>query len=61
MKRWTKRILGEVDYNYCSAKYSTPEQVMQCLQLDPAKTNLLYFAASYVPGLLSSDGNSNES
>jgi len=52
--------IGETDYLHCLAKFSTPETVMQCLGLDPAKTNLLYFASSYVPGLLSSNSDSNQ-
>ncbi len=43
---------GEVDYLYCTAKYSEPDQAMYCLGLNPSLMNLEYFASQYVPGLL---------
>jgi len=52
-------IQRSIDYFYCSAKYSEPHEVMNCLGLDPALTNLEYFASQYVPGLLPSPENSN--
>ena len=35
---------------------------MTCMGLDPAKTNLLYFAGEFVPGVISSvdDPNNND-
>jgi len=48
-----KNNKGETDYLYCSAKFSTPEAIIECLGLDPSKINLLYFASSFIPGILS--------
>jgi len=50
-----------VDYFYCTAKYSEPDQAMNCLGLNPAMTNLEYFASQYVPGLLPKPDNSSDS
>jgi len=33
---------------------------MNCLGLDPAKTNLLYFAGEFVPGVLDDTTNNND-
>jgi hypothetical protein len=38
---------GTIDYYYCFAKNSQPHDTVNCLGLDPAKTNLLYFASEY--------------
>ena len=52
-------LIGSIDYYYCFAKYSQAHQIVDCLSLDPAKTNLLYFASEFAPGVVDDSGNNN--
>ncbi len=52
--------LGSIDYYYCSAKHSQPHDIVSCLGLDPAKTNLLYFTGEFVPGVLDETANNDD-
>ena len=56
-KIFSKNIIGLIDYYYCTSKNSQPHDIVGCLGLDPAKTNLMYFAGEFAPGVLVGLGN----